>query len=76
MTKSERDKIEFQVLDPVEYLPGMYMFKDGRYVPYDGSEDISNAILIQHKGVFDDDQLALNISLALKETTDEETHTT
>lgn len=71
MTQSERDKVEFQVLDPIEYPPGWYIQRGGQYIPYDGSEDIKSAVLIQHRGVFDDDTPILNISEALKETTDD-----
>lgn len=43
---SERDKVEFQVLDPIDYPPGTYMFKDGQYVPYDGS-DVNGVMVIK-----------------------------
>lgn len=42
--------IDFKVLDPYPTEPGTYMFKDGGWMPYDGS-DVSNILQIEHKKV-------------------------
>lgn len=42
----DKSDFQFQVLHNVEKLPGTYMFKDGEWVPYDGS-DVSEVMVLE-----------------------------
>jgi len=40
------DDFNFQVLDSVERQPGIYMYKNGELVKYDGS-DVSEVVILE-----------------------------